>query len=609
MSGPSRRLLVGAIGLLTPLVVAVLPAPATAAPASTEPDTMKLAGTLSKQKVVWGECFDIPPGTPLPPSLANIKCATVQVPRDWKKPTNGKIWNIKISYAFNISTDNPRHKGTIFTNPGGPGSGGIDLPISLQEGTPDLKPYYNYLGFDPRGVGQSDPATCRVTTTEPGSLKELYRIVAPICAANEDVKTINSQQTAYDMDFIRGLLKEPKMDYIGYSYGTWLGTTYASLFPSKVNHMYLDSAADVTKPTLQSTQEFQYLARDRSFALHLANYISRHDDLYKLGTIREDIVKRYFAATAKLDRGVVKTMWAFDNGLAGLANNKFFQSAANVFTTLVQMGEQPIAAPSATGGTAAALISSLDAVKVDPDAPAVAKETAATVSAAAAPLVGQNPDEPQTFDFTDSQNFIRCGDGQWTQGTAYYESLAARLTTTAPFDTQVDLVENPPFCAFFPTSNLNPVAPKNFPKVLFGQSEFDAQVGYESGLASVKGLPGAKLLAIDNEGTHGLFPYGTECFDRPIIDFFLTGKLPSKKVTVCQAKPLPGETTTYESGNQLDARGRGSVTLIPRTPRQERAVADLHKQLDRVTFDNTVAPQLRELYGDRGVEIARKNAG
>ena len=108
---------------------------------------------------------------------------------------------------------------------------------------------------------------------------------------------MTTEQTAYDMDFIRYLLGIDTVTYMGYSYGTWLGTWYGSIFGQNIERMTLDSSLDTTKPSIQALYDVAHEGRDRQFRLHMMNWIARQDGVYGLGSDPETIWTRYFAAT------------------------------------------------------------------------------------------------------------------------------------------------------------------------------------------------------------------------------------------------------------------------------------------------------------------------
>jgi pimeloyl-ACP methyl ester carboxylesterase len=150
--------------------------------------------------------------------------------------------------------------GDLFVNPGGPGAGGIDFAGYLAAiGAPGLAANFDIVGFDPRGTGQSDPITCLDTqdldtlnafdpTPEDAQERQqgidLVNEQGAACEQNTGLLAdhVSTPETARDIDVMRGVLGDDKTNYFGFSYGTFLGTTYAALFPDKVGRMVLDGA-------------------------------------------------------------------------------------------------------------------------------------------------------------------------------------------------------------------------------------------------------------------------------------------------------------------------------------------------------------------------------
>lgn len=612
--------------------VTVAAAPANAAPAV--PNVKKLAGELSKQKLTWETCdfgskdlndrFNQP----------NVKCATVKVPRDWHHPENGKTWDIRISQAKNIDVKNPRYKGTIFANPGGPGGSGLPWGAALQQRTPDMNPYYNYVGFDPRGVGQSSHATCDYEF-DPSSSDHNAEVKAmgAACSTNEDVKTINTEQTVYDMDFVRHLLGAPKLSYVGYSYGTWLGAWYGNLFGKKYgDKLLLDSSTDVTDATLQKTWDFQPKARDRQFEKHLMNWIARHDATYGLGTDPQKIYADYNKGVEVLGQDLAAFGWLLSGGYRAFPDNSAYPAAANVVRMLAKTGasadapkaqRRAAAADVATQADAALATLSKDANAEDAKRiaegrallkdlaklPEVKDSTPAASARSSAPSA-EKALKKVTAD--DAFNFIRCNDGQWTQGAAYWDAKNAKDAPKYPLSDTFGSFSKAPVCAFWRTGNMMPVANGSFPQTVVIQGEQDSQTAWETGRISGLELPNTSFIAIDNEGSHGHFPYGTEAVDRPVYDFFLKGKQPAD-LKVTQAKPLPQEDVTYESWKKLNKKAQhtGADAASPWVPTSSQAKLTRDLGLNELMADQQSEHELRQLvqrtYGEAGLKTLAKH--
>ena len=219
--------------------VLVVPTTAAAVPATAVP------------KINWGSCGN-------DPKLAAFQCASVEVPTDYDYP-RGATTTIALT---RLPASDPAHRvGTLFTNPGGPGGSGVDFvhQAATVAYSPEVRAKFDILGFDPRGVAGSDPVTCYPTAAEetaamadvpifPVTRAEEIRYTAAMAKVGTScVKTspdrlahYSTANVARDMDLLRRAVGDAKLSYAGYSYGTYLGATYAALFPSKVRALVLD---------------------------------------------------------------------------------------------------------------------------------------------------------------------------------------------------------------------------------------------------------------------------------------------------------------------------------------------------------------------------------
>ncbi|SDF95438.1 Pimeloyl-ACP methyl ester carboxylesterase [Lentzea fradiae] len=559
-------------GVLVAGSVVLTPAANAAAPA--EPDTRALAGALATQEVAWEECTF--PGV-AEETVAQFKtvkglaCATVQVPRDWHDPADGNTIGIRVSKTQTAYKGTGR-QGIALVNPGGPGGSGLPWGAAMALRAPVLASQYDFIGFDPRGVGLSTPLMCSYTVPNSTDAHVLNKAKVDGCLANPLTRFITTEQTAYDMDFIRVLLGEKKTSYIGYSYGTWLGTWYASTFPSKVHRMLLDSAVDASQPTLEKTWDLQPRTRDRQFQEALLPYLARHDDEFAQGTDPMEIRRRWEQAGGTREFiGQLFVAWfvipaMYDTtqyDVAAAAVAAVIDSGSGTGTNSVRV-EQIVSKMLTYPGLTAENKAVIAKGKQNALAAIAKKERVAVKSTTAAA-------EVEEWDATFEA--IRCQDGQWNQNLHYWNYWLADLTVNAPF---IAPFMDTPLCAYWPATNSMPKADKKtFPKLLVAQSELDAATAYEGGLATAEKLPGAKMISVDNEGSHGLFPYNTDCVDDPITFYFQTGATPRKQFTGCQAVPLPGETETFEVGGKL-AGGKVKIKMItPAVKKANKIVKDL----------------------------------
>lgn len=213
------------------------------------------------QKPLWSNCEG---------SNRDARCGEVEVPLDWSNPTGETI---KIAVAIN-PTDYPEASPYLLMNPGGPGSSGTEWVTDYIDslGSGRLKANYNIVGFDPRGVGKSTPIKCLapkeladflyypaaypyLSKADIEATKNGMEKFAQACKDNtgELLGHVDTTSAARDMDVIRAILGEAKLNYLGYSYGTLLGATYAGLYPEKVGRFVLDGVVDPTETPEESS--------------------------------------------------------------------------------------------------------------------------------------------------------------------------------------------------------------------------------------------------------------------------------------------------------------------------------------------------------------------
>ncbi|WP_399884301.1 alpha/beta hydrolase [Streptomyces sp. BBFR51] len=262
----------------------------------------------SPERVSWGEC---PDGTSLP----GLECGTLEVPLDYREPEGEKI---DIAISRMAAADPHKRRGVLLTNAGGPGEPGLNYPLVLKYyGVPQsVLDTYDVIGFDPRGVGHSSPVTCglegEATATanipeyalDPADVAEQAEYAAGVAKKCGSAATapmlphISTANTARDMDRIRAALGEPRISYLGISYGTYLGAVYSTLFPRRGDRIVLDSAMGPQGSGPSASRGFGEGVEDRF--PDFAKYLSEHPE-YGFGTSVEKIRRKYFEIAARLD--------------------------------------------------------------------------------------------------------------------------------------------------------------------------------------------------------------------------------------------------------------------------------------------------------------------
>ncbi len=207
------------------------------------------------------------------------QCATLQVPRDPRHPGQGGT----IGLALDRHPASGAAIGSLLIDPGGPGASGVDfLPQAIGLLPASVKSRFDIIGFDPPGVDRSAPIHCLDNAglrtyfesdpvpTTPGGLdryNSVDRTFAQGCESRSgaELPYVSTVDAAMDMDYIRAALGQARISYFGFSYGTFLGATYAGLYPTHVRAMVLDGAVDPAQTPLASAEQ-QAVGFDRNLA-------------------------------------------------------------------------------------------------------------------------------------------------------------------------------------------------------------------------------------------------------------------------------------------------------------------------------------------------------
>jgi pimeloyl-ACP methyl ester carboxylesterase len=284
------------------------PAPAPSlAPATTGVDAALLP--FYAQTLQWTPC-----------ESGEFDCTTVRAPRNWADPAAG---DIELSVIRHRATSG-EPIGSLLTNPGGPGASGYDHVRYAVGGaySETVQESYDIVGFDPRGVGRSAPVSCLdpagmdeflygVPDAERGTAEwqaertAMSQVFVDACEENSGdlLPFISTEDAARDLDLLRGVLGDESLNYIGYSWGTALGTAYARLFPQNVGRMVLDGAMDPSISVVETgaTQAVGFEASLRAF---FADCATRDDCPYR-GTV-DDMMNDLGALLARVDQRPLK---------------------------------------------------------------------------------------------------------------------------------------------------------------------------------------------------------------------------------------------------------------------------------------------------------------
>ncbi|MEV5576314.1 alpha/beta hydrolase [Spirillospora sp. NPDC052269] len=452
---------------------------------------------------------------PIFPVSKIVQCGELKVPLDYAKP-NGK--KISLFVTKTPHTGSGKAKGQIVVNPGGPGgAGGIFGPRVFAQNSAAMRAAYDVIGFDPRGVGESKPAVSCDTgyNLEPRPdygngdaksekiwLKRTYAYDAKCKKADKIglLKHIHTTDSARDLNSIRLSLGNKKLDYYGASYGTYLGSVYATMFPTKVGHMVLDGVVGPSGVWYQANLD-QNVAFNKNMDYYFG-WLAKYDSVYHLGKTQKEVRSFYYGLRAKLAK---KPVYSADKSAA-------VSSAAltDVIQTAGYRRSQAVWNMFAVG---------LSAYKTG--------DTATFVDTFGGPTKGAVDDNEFAV-----YNGVQCTDTQWPTSWKKWHKDNVRVNKIAPFGTWGNVWFNSP-CLGWPAKAAKPVnigAVKNLPKnILMFQATADAATPYKGALDMQRHLKGSHLVVQDGDRTHCIVHRGSAAVDAYFDAYFLGGKLPSKR--------------------------------------------------------------------------------
>ena len=208
---------------------------------------------------------------------AGLECGTVEVPVDYNAPEGAKT---QVALT-RIKASSGQARSAVFGNPGGPGNYALNFWDPGQGGYAPTGLYENHdlVAVQPRGLYGSNPMVCDVTLVGPGAINPLHD--ACFATDPEYMASFTTENAARDMDAVREALELAEIDYVGVSYGTAIGTDYATLFPERTGRMVLDSN---THPDWRwSKQAEQGALAQEKRVNDIFAWIAERDDYYGLG--------------------------------------------------------------------------------------------------------------------------------------------------------------------------------------------------------------------------------------------------------------------------------------------------------------------------------------
>ncbi len=452
------------------------------------------------------------------------ECGTISVPLDYARPGGAKI-TIAVSRFKATGKD---RQGVMLFNPGGPGGSGLFAAGAVPA---SVRAAYDFIGFDPRGVGKSSPISCvdpsffATPAADPNPATEADKVpfikralsYADGCAARsgDELRYVNTLNTARDMDAIRAALGESQINYFGVSYGTYLGTVYGQLFPQRVRRMLLDSNinADPANIWYQANLDQDLAFQKRSDIWF--DWIGQHDSVFHLGASHDAVYANYLKARSSLaakPSGPVGPA-EFDSVVVNSAYYDInWVSNARAFSDYVVKGD-------ATG-----LVT-----YTEDNNPATAD--------------GENSNAVYTA--------VECNDARWPRSWSVWNHDNIAVNKQAPIETWANAWMNLP-CAFWPLpqpSSAPRITGAGLPPIMMVQGTNDAATPYQGALRTHQLLPSSRMIVEDGGGSHGVYnePWvHNTCVDDHVTAYLLTGAVPAADVH-CPGHALPDPTKASTS--------------------------------------------------------------
>lgn len=446
----------------------------------------------------WGPCPAGVTGT-------NIQCAALRVPLDYTHPSGAQI-TLELSRRLH-SPGAGSYLGVMLANPGGPGGSGIGMP-SMSESVPDgVGARFDWIGWDPRGVGLSQPSLHCDPRYSSGDRPQydlaanrsvwLRRAAdyAKACAKNAGpiLGHMTTADNARDMDQIRQALGASTISYYGYSWGSYLGQVYLSLFPTHVNRVVLDGVVDPRGVWYQGNLD-QDTAFQRTIRIFFG-WVARNNDVYHLGTTEAAVqaaFNREYAALAAHPAG---------GGAVG----------PDEFTDAVLDAGYYVYNWDLDATNMAKLINNNDASGI---------ETAYQTNNA-------GPDNENGYAVYDA---VQCTDAKWP-GWARTLKDVERIAKTAPFETWANTWFNAP-CLTWPVAASTPVTIKatpGLPQILLIAETYDAATPFSGALEVRRIFPTSSLIEGVGGSTHAGSLHGVFCTDNAVARYLATGHTPPRQ--------------------------------------------------------------------------------
>ncbi|MFC7529595.1 alpha/beta hydrolase [Actinoplanes sp. GCM10030250] len=499
-------------------------------------------GANAPAAITWGPCTDAPL------RAQGAECGFVSVPMDYRKPAGARI-QLAVSRVKH-TVPAAKYQGAILVNPGGPGGPGLGMATLGGHVPKGAGAAYDWIGFDPRGVGASLPKLAcdgkyagynrPVYVPTSPAIENVWhartKAYAAACAkaGGALLDHMRTEDSVRDIDSIRQALGAEKISFYGFSYGTYLAQVFATRYPERVHRMVLDGVVDPSRVWYRSNLD-QDVAFDRSIKVYFA-WLAKYDAVYHLGRTAKAVEQLYYrqltALAAKPAGGLI--------GPAELTDI-FLQPGYYIF-----------------GWEATAVAFSAWVNRKDPQ-----------------PLKRlYDENHPQGAGSDNGYAVylaVQCTDARWPSDWKKWSRDNWRIHHRAPFETWGNAWYNAP-CRYWAGKPGRPVDVngKKAPPILLISETLDAATPYTGSLEARRRFPLSALVEGVGGTTHAGSLFGNACIDDTIADYLGTGALPrrnkanrSDKQCPAIAKPVPaaagapvaGGTSSVPAGRRADGLG------------------------------------------------------
>jgi pimeloyl-ACP methyl ester carboxylesterase len=448
-------------------------------------------------------------------------CASLSVPLNYADPSGRHI-----SIALDMipaSAPTSQQQGVMLVNPGGPGADGLPLAAEVAQGLDtNVTRNYDIVGFDPRGVGSSSPAL----SCDPGFFSGVRPNYIPGNSAAEQVlvnraKTyandcekkfgwllpyMSTENVARDVDSIRLAFGVAKINYYAFSYGTYIGEVYATLFPGSIRRMVLDSVVDPTGVWYNDniSQDYAFQGRMEAFFAWTAKY----DSSYNLGTTEAQVQAAWYRARNQLLAhpvdGAIGADEFDDTYLEGGYVEGLWPGLAQALSSYLNTGQTGDLTNQYVGNGR------------------------------------QNENEFAVY------NAVQCSDVNWPRSWSFWNSDTEKVYKAAPFQAWDNAWYNAA-CAFWPykaPSQPPQIKGAGLPGILMLQGTLDPATPYAGAQNAHKLLPSARMVVVEGGGNHGqsLEQPSNSCVQNYLNAYLASGTLPAAPGLVnakCPDVPAP----------------------------------------------------------------------